>query len=79
MIDNYKESFEQIKIAGELAADTLDEVTTYVKPGITTEKLDKIGIELLNEIYNDKIFSYLDINRFVYYSRGTDQPIFELN
>ncbi|WP_435263470.1 hypothetical protein [Tenacibaculum sp. nBUS_03] len=44
-----------------------------------TEKLDKIGIELLNEIYNDKIFSYLDINRFVYYSRGTDQPIFELN
>ena len=49
MIDNYKESFEQIKIAGELAADTLDEVTTYVKPGITTEKLDKICYEFIKD------------------------------
>ena len=39
---DFKESFEQIKNAGSLAADTLDEVTHYVKPGITTEKLDKI-------------------------------------
>ena len=39
---SYKESFEQIKIAGGLAADTLDEVTSYVKPGITTGELDKI-------------------------------------
>ena len=27
MINNYKESFEQIRIAGSLAAETLDEVT----------------------------------------------------
>ena len=38
MNNNYRESFEQIKIAGSLAAETLDEVTPYVKPGITTEK-----------------------------------------
>ena len=42
MKNNYKESFEQIKVAGSLAAATLDEVTAHVKPGITTEQLDKI-------------------------------------
>ena len=44
-----------------------------------TEKLDKIGIELLNEIYENRIFSDLEINRYVYYSRGIDKPILELN
>ena len=44
-----------------------------------TEKLDKIGIELLNEIYENGIFSDLEINRYVYYSRGIDKPILELN
>ena len=39
---NYKESFEQIKIAGSLAAKALAEVTTYIKPGVTTNKIDKI-------------------------------------
>ena len=43
MNNNYKESFEQIKIAGALAAGALDEVTSYVKPGVTTNKLDKIS------------------------------------
>ena len=46
---DYKESFEQIKNAGSLAADTLDEVTHYVKPGITTEKLDKICYDFIRD------------------------------
>ena len=37
---DYKESFEQIKIAGSLAAETLDEITSYVKTGVKTDKLD---------------------------------------
>ena len=45
MNNNYKETFEQIKIAGCLAAEALDEVTLYVKPGVTTDKLDKICYE----------------------------------
>ena len=49
MINNYKESFEQIKIAGSLAAETLDEVTPYVKPGIETNKLDKICYEFIRD------------------------------
>jgi len=49
MKSNYKESFEQIKIAGSLAADTLDQITSYVRPGTTTEKLDKICYEFIRD------------------------------
>ena len=46
---NYKNSFEQVKIAGSLAAETLDEITSYVKPGVTTGKLDKICYEFIRD------------------------------
>jgi len=49
MNNNYKDSFEQIKIAGNLAANTLDEVTPYVGPGVTTDKLDKICYEFIRD------------------------------
>ena len=49
MNSNYKESFEQIKIAGALAADALDEVTSYVTPGVTTNKIDKICYEFIKD------------------------------
>ena len=49
MNSDYKESFEQIKIAGALAADALDEVTSYVTPGITTNKIDKICYEFIKD------------------------------
>ena len=49
MNTNYREFFEQIKIAGSLAADTLDEVTAYVKPGTQTDKLDKICYEFIRD------------------------------
>ena len=49
MNNNYKESFEKMKIAGSLAAKTLDEITLFVKPGITTDKLDKICYEFIRD------------------------------
>ena len=49
MSSNYKESFDQIKIPGSLAAEALDEVTSYVKPGVTTAKLDKICYEFIKD------------------------------
>ena len=49
MNSSYKESFEQIRIAGSLAAETLDEITSYVKPGITTNELDKICYEFIRD------------------------------
>ena len=49
MNNNYKESFEQIKIAGNLAAEALDEVAPYVVPGVATDKLDKICYEFIKD------------------------------
>jgi len=49
MNKNYRESFEQIRIAGNLAAKTLDEVTQYVLPGVSTKKLDKICYEFIRD------------------------------
>ena len=49
MKNNFKESFEQMKIAGNLAAETLDEITPYVTPGVNTESLDKICYEYIRD------------------------------
>ena len=46
---DYKENFEKLKIAGNLAANTLDEVTSYVVPGVSTDKLDKICYEFIRD------------------------------
>ena len=49
MNNNYKESFEQTKVAGGIAAMALDEVTKYINPGITTNELDKICYEFIRD------------------------------
>ena len=49
MNNNYKESFERIRAAGTLAARALDEVTSFVKPGVTTNELDRICYEFIND------------------------------
>ena len=49
MSSNYKESFDQIRVAGALAAETLDEITPYIKPGVIIEKLDKICYEFIRD------------------------------
>ena len=49
MSKDYKEAFEQMEIAGSLAAETLDEVTSYVKPGVSTDNLDKICYEYIRD------------------------------
>ena len=46
---DYKEKFEKIKIAGNLASRTLDEITEHVKPGVTTGKLDKVCYEFIRD------------------------------
>ena len=49
MNTDFKESFEKMRRSGSLAADALDEVTNYVKPGVTTNKLDKICYEYIRD------------------------------
>ena len=49
MNNSYQDSFKKIKIAGSLAADALDEITSYVKPGVSTGELDKICYEFIKD------------------------------
>ena len=49
MNNNFKESFEKTKIAGSIASGALDEVEKIVKPGISTDEIDKICYEYIND------------------------------
>ena len=49
MKTDYKEAFEKSRIAGSIAAGALDEVAKIVKPGITTNKIDKVCYEFIND------------------------------
>ncbi len=37
-----KQDFEKMRVAGKLAAETLDYITPFVAPGVTTEKLNTL-------------------------------------
>tara|TARA_B110001454_G_scaffold215251_1_gene236344 strand:- start:302 stop:1078 length:777 start_codon:yes stop_codon:yes gene_type:complete len=49
MSQDYKENFEKVKISGNLAAKTLDEITSHVVPGVSTNRLDKICYEFIRD------------------------------
>ena len=49
MTNNIKESFEKSRIAGSIAAEALDEVAKIVKPGISTNDIDKLCYEFIND------------------------------
>jgi len=49
MTKDYKESFEKTRIAGSIAAGALDEVAKAIKPGISTDTIDKICYEFIND------------------------------
>ena len=49
MNNEIDESFEKTRIAGSIAAGALDEVAKIVKPGITTEEIDKVCFEYIND------------------------------
>ena len=55
--------------AGKLAAETLDFITKYVKPGVTTEKLDKLCHNFIvnnNKNWNCKISKCLENIKIIY-------------
>ena len=49
MTYDIQESFEKSRIAGSIAAGALDEVAKIVKPGISTNEIDKICYEFIND------------------------------
>ena len=48
-MNNYSEKFEKMRIAGKLAAKTLDMLTSEIKVGITTDYIDKLSYEFIRD------------------------------
>jgi methionyl aminopeptidase len=48
-MNSYSEKFEKMRIAGNLAARTLDMIAENIKPDITTEYIDKLGYEFIRD------------------------------
>ena len=46
---NFEEAFEKTKIAGSIAAGALDQVNQIIKPGVTTDQIDRICYEYIND------------------------------
>ena len=46
---DYKEKFEKMRIAGNLAARTLDMLTENIKEGTSTNHIDKLGYEFIRD------------------------------
>ena len=49
MANDYIESFTKTRLAGSVAAGALDEVAKIVKPGISTNEIDRICYEFIND------------------------------
>ncbi len=58
MTDNIEEAFEKTRIAGSIAAATLDEVASFIKPGVTTEQIDELCYKIIkdNGAYSAPLF-----------------------
>ena len=58
MNNNYKESFEKTRIAGSIAAGALDEIEKIIRPGISTDQIDKVCYEFINshEAYSAPLY-----------------------
>jgi methionyl aminopeptidase len=49
MSENIQEAFEHTRAAGIIAAGALDEVAKIIKPGITTNEIDNLCYEFIND------------------------------
>ena len=49
MSKNYKEIFQKVRLAGSIASGALDEVSKIIKPGVTTNEIDKLCFEFIND------------------------------
>ena len=48
-MSNYSEKFEKMRIAGKLAAQTLDMLTENIREGISTDYIDKLSYEFIRD------------------------------
>ena len=55
MNKTFKEAFEKTKVAGSIAAGALDEVNKIIKPGVSTDEIDRVCSALKYELSNQGI------------------------
>ena len=48
-MSDYSEKFEKMRVAGKLAAQTLDMLTENVKEGVSTDYIDKLSYEFIKD------------------------------
>ena len=48
-MSNYSEKFEKMRIAGKLASKTLDMLTSEVKEGVSTDRIDQLSYEFIRD------------------------------
>ena len=48
-MNEYKEKFERMRVAGKLASRTLDMLTDFIKPGISTDKIDQLAYDFIRD------------------------------
>ena len=48
-MNNYSEKFEKMRKAGSLASSTLDMITNYIQPGLSTNKIDELCYEFIKD------------------------------
>ena len=48
-MSNYSEKFEKMRKAGALASSTLDMITDYIKPGLSTNNIDDLCYEFIKD------------------------------
>ena len=46
---DYSEKFDKMRVAGKLAAKTLDMLTDNIRPGVSTDFIDKLGYEFIRD------------------------------
>jgi len=49
MNKNIQETFAGMRIAGGIASETLDEITKFIKPGVTTGQIDSLSYKVIND------------------------------
>ena len=49
MSENIQEAFEGTRVAGAIAAGALDEITKIIKPGVSTNEIDNLCYEFIND------------------------------
>ena len=58
MTEDIQEAFEKTRIAGSIAAEALDEVAVFIKPGVTTSEIDDVCYNVIkdNGAYSAPLF-----------------------